>query len=488
MKILKKRGRGFTVIEIFIVFGIIVLLGMTAIPIYGNLQGQSQLITTKDFIIQAIRTTKQNAEARYHDFGHGIKFMPHSFVTYHGDSYATRNQEYDRLEEVGSAITLSTDIPNDEINFSKGLGEADNSGTIFLEHASGIGDTITAYNLIFNIAQAESDGKNNSSFLKFIYVSKDGFVREIDYYNYMPTAVSDKFEVTTSELLNANVLNNDIDRNNDGLVAIFYEKLPLELEYGILREFNEDGTILYEASSKEGKDKFQYRAYDGEKYSNYATVYITVTPEYNYPPVANDDEYKIPLKEILIENVLDNDTDQNNDDLYAIFDGEMPFELKYGIIHEFGEDGHFVYESFGKEGEDEFQYRAYDGEKYSEYATVYITVEGNHAPIANDDEFTTFYKEILKENVLDNDTDEDGDKLYAIFDEKLPLKLEYGILQKFDKDGTFVYEPTSKEGKDKFQYRAYDGEKYSEYATVYITIENNRAPVANDDECKVPPK
>jgi prepilin-type N-terminal cleavage/methylation domain-containing protein len=129
--------KAFTLTELLVVIGIMAILGTIAVPIYGSLQVQSQLNETGDFIIQAIRMTKQNAEARYHDSYYGIKFLKDSFVSYQGKDYDTRNKDYDRQEKIDSAMILSTNLENDEIIFSRGLAEPDNFGVVTITHSDG---------------------------------------------------------------------------------------------------------------------------------------------------------------------------------------------------------------------------------------------------------------------------------------------------------------------------------------------------------------
>jgi len=147
-------------------------------------------------------------------------------------------------------------------------------------------------------------------------------------------------------------------------------------------------------------------------------------------------------------------------------------------------DGSFTYtpaENFC--GEDSFTYKAYDGSLYSNVATVRITVTCvNDAPVARDDTYTTNEDTPLvvpAPGVLGNDYDVDGDPLTAV----LVSGPAHGTLA-LNPDGSFTYTPAENFcGEDSFTYKAYDGELYSNVATVRImVICVNDAPVANDDE------
>jgi Tol biopolymer transport system component len=93
----------------------------------------------------------------------------------------------------------------------------------------------------------------------------------------------------------------------------------------------------------------------------------------------------------------------------------------------------------------------------------------NTAPVAVNDSNTAAEYQLLERaapGVLANDTDPDGDKLSA----ELVKDVGHGTL-KLNADGSYGY--TSAKGwfgKDTFTYRAFDGELYSEPATVTITV------------------
>lgn len=128
---------GFTLIEVLIVIGIIIILSAATLPLYSNLQISSQLNDGNLLIIQTLRTAREKSLVGYNDSSHGVKFLSNSFILYQGSSYATRNSFYDRITELSPVLSISTTLTNDEINFSKGLGEPNNIGTIILSHNSG---------------------------------------------------------------------------------------------------------------------------------------------------------------------------------------------------------------------------------------------------------------------------------------------------------------------------------------------------------------
>lgn len=99
---------------------------------------------------------------------------------------------------------------------------------------------------------------------------------------------------------------------------------------------------------------------------------------------------------------------------------------------------------------------------------VFFTVSGGEPPVAVADSYTTDEDIELvveaAEGVLSNDTD-DGPLTAA-----LETDVDNGTLE-LAADGSFTYTPDAGFfGEDSFTYKAYDGELYSEAATVTITV------------------
>ena len=134
---------GFTLIEVLIVTAITLILVVAAAPIFGNLQVSSQLNEHTSLIIQAIRIARERSVARLENSAHGVFFTSSTYTVYQGSSYATRNSSYDRDSTLDSALSLTTTLPGNDVNFSKGLGVPNNTGTINLSHDVQGAKTIT---------------------------------------------------------------------------------------------------------------------------------------------------------------------------------------------------------------------------------------------------------------------------------------------------------------------------------------------------------
>jgi VCBS repeat-containing protein len=273
------------------------------------------------------------------------------------------------------------------------------------------------------------------------------------------------------------ILGNDYDVDGDSLTAV----LVSGPAHGTLT-LNSDGSFTYTpAENFCGEDSFTYKAYDGELYSNVATVRITVTCV-NDAPVANDDEASVLEDSSVTIPVLGNDYDVDGDPLsVSIVSG--PANGRATV----NPDGTITYTPNPDFcGTDSFTYKACDPSGACDTATVTIHVTCvNDAPVAQDDSYTTDEDTplvVAKPGILGNDYDVDGDSLTAV----LVSGPAHGTLT-LNSDGSFTYTPAENFcGEDSFTYKAYDGELYSNVATVRITVTCvNDAPVANDDEASV---
>lgn len=207
--------------------------------------------------------------------------------------------------------------------------------------------------------------------------------------------------------------------------------------------------------------------------STYVWCFIT-----NDTPVAIADTYSTAedteLVVALSNSVVSNDTDIYGDALTAIIDQDVD----NGTLA-LSADGSFTYmpdQDFF--GDDSFSYKAFDGDLYSEPTTVIITITPvNDAPVVEDDDYNSDEDVLLEvtadEGVLANDTD-DGTDLTV----ELVTDTDQGTLA-LSVDGSFTYLPDADyHGSDFFIYKVYDGELYSNEATVTITINPvNDAPV-----------
>ena len=309
---------------------------------------------------------------------------------------------------------------------------------------------------------------------RFTYRANDGtedsnvatVAIEVRPVNGAPVATNDTFCVDEDAVLTPGqgVLVNDFDAEGDPLTV----ELVSDVANGVL-SLNADGTFTYTPDADfNGEDHFIYRVSDGTAFSNLAAVNITVV-SVNDAPVAADDAFGVKQGESLElapAGALANDHDVDGDPLTLIVaDGP-----EHGTVA-VGPDGKLMYTpGAGFIGTDTLTYRASDGTAESNVATVTITVESsNHAPVANDDVYTVVeggVLTVLQPGILANDTDADGDMLFAMF----ISDVSHGSLSRDPLGGFTYFAAANFTGTDSFQYMAADQVEFSNVATVTINV------------------
>jgi large repetitive protein len=214
-----------------------------------------------------------------------------------------------------------------------------------------------------------------------------------------------------------------------------------------------------------------YTVSDGRGGEDTASAFVAVRPLVapNSAPVAGDDSILGQAGGAITGSVLDNDSDPDDDPL-TVVGNTTPANGRLFI----GPDGTFAYlPNPGFTGEDSFTYTVSDGKGGTDTATV--TLKVNAAPEANDDPVLVQEGAPITGNVLDNDSDPEGNPL-TIVGNTTP---QNGTLV-LNPDGSFTYTPDADfTGEDSFTYEVSDGDGGRSSATVTFTV--NAAPEANDD-------
>jgi VCBS repeat-containing protein len=242
------------------------------------------------------------------------------------------------------------------------------------------------------------------------------------------------------------VLGNDSDIDGDTLTA----ETVAGPSHGTLT-LNSNGRFTYTPNSNfTGLDSFTYAADDGDL-TGQAAVLIDVVDE--APEPANDSyitDEDTPLS-IAAPGVLDNDSDPDDDPLYAF----VVSQPGHGSVS-LNANGSFVYTPSGNyNGTDSFVYASSDL-ALATSATVTISVNPvNDAPVAVYDSFSAVMDAPIAISPLDllgNDWDLEGDSL-SVQIISGPL---HGTLT--SSNGTWIYSPVSGfVGQDAITYAASDG-------------------------------
>jgi PKD repeat protein len=217
----------------------------------------------------------------------------------------------------------------------------------------------------------------------------------------IPVANNDFYTTAEDTVLNivaSGVLTNDVDIDLDPLTAV----LDAGPTNGAVN-LNLDGSFTYTPTANfNGTDSFTYHANDGFNNSNIADVTITVTPV-NDPLMAVDDTITTNEDTPVTIPVMANDTDVDGD--ANVVTVTLP-AIGTALINP---DNTIVYTPNAEaSGTDNFSYTLSDG-LFTDTATVTVTITAiNDPPIAINDSDTVLEESTVATNVLNNDSDVDG--------------------------------------------------------------------------------
>jgi len=221
-----------------------------------------------------------------------------------------------------------------------------------------------------------------------------------------------------------------------------------------------------------GTDKFVYEVIDANGNKDTATVTVVVTAPDNTAPDAKNDSRTTAFNTAKTINVLNNDTDPENDTLTVTgFTQGTNGKVTEGV------DGKLIYTpNDGFFGTDKFTYTISDGNGGTDTATVTVNVEGpaNTPPIANDDSATAACSAI-NIDVLKNDTDADADDILKIIGVS-GVSTIHGMSSGTAKvvGGMIVFTPNpdicGKGGSATFTYTISDGNNHTASATVNVSL------------------
>jgi len=130
--------------------------------------------------------------------------------------------------------------------------------------------------------------------------------------NSPPDAVDDNRTTPFQTVLNFNPLGNDTDPNSGDTLTIVGVGAPTS---GGSTSYVSNLVSYAPPNGFSGQASFTYTISDGHDGTDTATVYVTVSPPTNQPPVANADSASTPQADMVTINPLTNDSDPENQGL-----------------------------------------------------------------------------------------------------------------------------------------------------------------------------
>jgi len=121
---------GFTLLEILLVILIAVFLATLIFPLGINFYKSQQLQSHSQQILQNLRRAQLKAMAVELDSSFGVYITNGNYTLFKGNSYATRDTQYDEVFDLPAIITISD--PPKEVVFSKSEGRPNLIGDIII--------------------------------------------------------------------------------------------------------------------------------------------------------------------------------------------------------------------------------------------------------------------------------------------------------------------------------------------------------------------
>lgn len=126
---------GFTLLEILLVIGIISILLVFIVPLSLDFYKSQQLETQTQSVIQTLRRAQSKATTVELDSSFGVYFGASNCTLFKGNSYSSRDMQYDEVFELPEIIHISG---LSEVVFLKSEGKPNVTGNIVLSSDSNV--------------------------------------------------------------------------------------------------------------------------------------------------------------------------------------------------------------------------------------------------------------------------------------------------------------------------------------------------------------
>lgn len=121
------RISGFTLLEVLVTVTVIGLLAGFAAPVYQSFQVRADVDIAALSTVHNLRRAQSLAMASAGDSTWGVRVGPGSIVVFQGESYASRDAQFDEVTAINTALTLGGMT---EVVFSKVSGLPVSTGII----------------------------------------------------------------------------------------------------------------------------------------------------------------------------------------------------------------------------------------------------------------------------------------------------------------------------------------------------------------------
>ncbi|MEM9498243.1 MAG: Ig-like domain-containing protein [Pseudomonadota bacterium] len=286
-----------------------------------------------------------------------------------------------------SVLAGASTVPDFTV-FELRLTQLENSITLSgFDDGANDGPRTVYWNVIDNPADAQTNSATNGSILFTEVDTPD----ELPPVNTAPDASDDTAFTAFDTPVEIDVLANDSDADDDVLeitsVSASAEGGTVEIDDNGTTDTSDDTVLYTPADGFDGEDSFTYVISDGNGGEDTATVTVTVDPEPNTDPVAENDSATTRPETAVEIDVLANDSDADGDDIRITSIGDASngtVSIDDKGTGDTSDDTLIYTPDAGFDGNDSFTYEISDGNGGTDTAVVDVAVASPVVSISAD--------------------------------------------------------------------------------------------------------
>ncbi len=204
--------KSFTLIEVLVIIGIMVILMVLALPAYRSFQNESDLNNSTEEIINTLRMAQNKTLASEGASQYGVYFdtsIPYRVIMFKGENYNTRDSSFDRTNKLPDNIeiyAINLAGGESEVIFDRINGETSQSGNVGLRLINNPLKTKTIYiensgQINLNSISPPSNGRlGDSQHVHFVY--NQDVTTALTLHLIFPDYPADNYDILFQDYLN----------------------------------------------------------------------------------------------------------------------------------------------------------------------------------------------------------------------------------------------------------------------------------------------